>query len=41
MLTEVLERAKRYRDVGADGLFVPASSIVDSSKSSPRLRRFP
>jgi methylisocitrate lyase len=23
MLTEVLERAKRYRDAGADGLFVP------------------
>jgi 2-methylisocitrate lyase-like PEP mutase family enzyme len=28
MVTEVLERAKRYRDAGADGLFVPG--LIDS-----------
>jgi len=28
MVTEVLERAKRYRDAGADGLFVPF--LIDS-----------
>jgi 2-methylisocitrate lyase-like PEP mutase family enzyme len=28
MVTEVLERAKRYRDAGADGLFVPG--LTDS-----------